>query len=725
MLMPICALANEIVDKELGEVVVTAMRWDHSENDLPIKVSSITFNKANEYNPQTMADVLSLSGEVFVQKSQYAGGSPMIRGFSANRLLYSIDGVRMNNAIFRSGNIQNVISLDAFSVGSTEIHFGPGAVGYGSDAIGGVMVFNTLRPQLSDSVKPKIFGSATIRTATASKELTPHLHFGVGFKKWSFLTSLTYSSFDDLKQGTHGPKDYVKPYNVTTRYTADGGFEDVVTANSDERCQSPSKYSQFNIMQKVRYAPSEAWNLEYAFHYSETSKYARYDRHLRMKDGMPRYAEWDYGPQKWMMNYLRVDNMRQTLLYDSFKLNFALQRFEESRISREMNNPYRDTQRETVDAYSLNADFKKVLTQNSTLYYGAEFVQNNVESVGIGEDITTHTTYQIAARYPKARWRSYGIFAQNEWDITDRLNLSTGLRYNHYLIATDFSTVGYEVPFNPMQNSNAGSISGNIGINWRLRPSMIFRANYARGFRAPNVDDMGKLFDSVDGCVTVPNPDLKPEYADNLEIGFSKSFGSFLKFDLSTYYTHLDNAIVRRDYTFNGSSTIEYQGNESRVQALQNAAEASIIGVQFAMDARFAKWWYADAHLNYQRGHEELDNGEKSPSRHAAPLFGRAAVGFTNTRLTTELFTTFQAECKAEDMPAEERDKTEIYALDENGNPYSPAWITLNLRASYRLDNNFTIAATLENITDRRYRPYSCGISAPGRSITLSLTYRL
>ena len=110
--------------------------------------------------------------------------------------------------------------------------------------------------------------------------------------------------------------------------------------------------------------------------------------------------------------------------------------------------------------------------------------------------------------------------------MTRRLNLSAGLRYNHYRIESDFSTAGYEVPFAPRQSAAAGSVSGNVGLNWRPVSGWLFRVNYARGFRAPNVDDMGKLFDSVDGCVTVPNPSLEPEYADNIEVGIAKQGNS-------------------------------------------------------------------------------------------------------------------------------------------------------------------------------------------------------
>lgn len=718
------SMAQDTVSVHLDEIVVSSSRWCQDRESQPVKITRIAFDEANIYNPQTAADLLGLTGEVFIQKSQYGGGSPMIRGFATNRLLYSIDGVRMNSAIFRAGNIQNVISVDPFAVENSEVLFGPGAVSYGSDAIGGAMVFRTLAPRLAKGKNPVAYGSATVRTATASNELTAHLHAGMGWKRWALLTSFTTSSFGDLEQGRHGPDKYVMPYIVIPYYNKEGVFDKVVD-NTDERRQAPSGYSQTNFMQKVRYAPSDNWNLEYAFHYSRTSDYARYDRHQRMRDGKPRYAEWDYGPQLWMMNHLRVEHAGGGAVYDSLRVNLALQRFEESRISRSLGKADRETQSEKVDAWSINVDFLKQLSKDVVLTYGAEYVQNNVRSAGVCTNVITDENSPMAARYPKAEWYSAGLYAQSEWHITRRLNLAAGLRYNHYLIENDFSKVGYEIPFEPKQSADAGSISGNIGLNWRPAYGWLFRVNYARGFRAPNVDDMGKLFDSVDGCVTVPNPSLKPEYADNIEIGIARRFGTGFEASLTAFYTHLDNAIVRRDFTFNGSSTMMYQGDECRVQALQNAAVARVWGVQGTVDAKFAKHFYASARVSWQRGREELDNGETSPSRHAAPLFGRVAIGFNNGRFSAEAFTQFQAECSADDMPEEEKEKTELYALDSGGNAYSPAWLTLNIRASYKFAGGLSLNATFENLTDRRYRPYSCGISAPGRNMTVSVTYAL
>ena len=164
----------------LDQVVVAASKWSQGSREVPAKITSLSARDIALQNPQTAADMLAGTNEVFIQKSQQGGGSPMIRGFSTNRLLYVVDGVRMNTAIFRSGNLQNVISLDPFAIESAEVLFGPGSVIYGSDAIGGVMNFNTLTPQLSFTEKTLITGKGLARYSSANNEFTGHFDINAG-----------------------------------------------------------------------------------------------------------------------------------------------------------------------------------------------------------------------------------------------------------------------------------------------------------------------------------------------------------------------------------------------------------------------------------------------------------------------------------------------------------------------------------------------------------------
>jgi hemoglobin/transferrin/lactoferrin receptor protein len=702
--------------KELTEVIISANRWKQNSKEVPQKVSVITTRNIAFHNPQTAADLLTISGKVFMQKSQQGGGSPMIRGFATNRLVYAIDGVRMNTAIFRGGNIQNVISLDPFATERTEIVFGPGSVIYGSDAIGGVMSFQTLSPQSTSTNKTAVSGQVVSRFSTANNEKTGHFDVNVGWSKWAAVTSISSNDFGDLKMGTHGPDDYLRPFYVQRQ-----NGTDVVVTNEDPLVQKPTAYSQINVMQKLRYKPNEKWDFQYGLHFSETSSYARYDRHIRYTSvGLPRYGAFNYGPQKWTMNNLNVTHQSNSKLFDQMVLRLAHQFFEESRVSRNINSPNRDIRTEKVNAYSVNIDFSKAIALNHKIYYGVEYVLNDVNSTGVNQDIVAGTSQEGPSRYPQAIWESMGVYLNDHYLFSDKFTLQAGLRYNTYRLNADFDTTYYPFPFTKATIDNH-SVTGSVGFVYRPTKKWVISSNVGTAFRSPNVDDIGKVFDSEPGAVVIPNPNLVAEYAYNVDFNVLKQVGKNVKIDLSTYYTFLDNALVRRDYTLNGASQIMYDGELSQVQAIQNAAHAFVYGVQAGIVLNLPSGFRFTTDLNYQKGEEELDNGRKSPSRHAAPFFGLTRFGFTHSKLDLELNLQYSDQVAYKDLAEEERGKKEIYALDRNGNPYSPSWYALHLKSMYKLSDKVTITAGIENITDQRYRPYSSGIASPGKNFVLAV----
>lgn len=704
----------------LGEVVISGTKWRQSSDDVAEKIITISAKEVELQNPQTAADLLGISGKVFIQKSQQGGGSPMIRGFATNRLLYSVDGVRMNTAIFRSGNLQNVISLDPFAMQNTEVLFGPGSVIYGSDAVGGVMSFTTLKPQLAVGDKPLISGKINARYSSANNEQTGHADINIGFKKWAFVTSISNWNYDNLRQGNRGPNDYLK-----TQYVATIGSTDEVRNQSDPLIQLPSAYSQFNAMQKVRFKPSKYLNFEYAFHLSETSPYGRYDRHNRTRNGLPRYARWDYGPQKWMMNNLTVNYAKPNAVFNEFTLRIANQRFEESRIDRDLFSTDENNAIEQVNATSVNADFIKALNEKSILYYGVEYVFNDVNSDGFQKNINSGVRINAPSRYPDAQWSSLGAYLSNEFKVSSKFTLQGGVRYNQFSLDANFSEnqAFYQLPFEKAQLNNV-ALTGNFGAVYRPSETWVISTNFGTAFRSPNVDDIGKIFDSEPGAVTVPNPNLKAEYAYNIDLSMAKIFGNWLKLDVTGYYTILQNALVRRDFTLNGADSINYFGELSKVQAIQNAARANVYGIQAGIEISIVQGLKLISDYNFQYGIEELDNQTTSPSRHAAPSFGVTRLVYRKKALQIQLYSHYQATRLHQNLAFEEKGKTEIYALDRNGNTYSPGWYTLNLKAGYSIGTKWQLNAGIENITNQRYRPYSSGISGPGINIIVSTGFK-
>src|SRR5688572_18974005 len=135
----------------LEEIVISANKITEQRRAVAQQVKIITPQLILNLNAQTSADLLQNTGLVAMQRSQQGGGSPMMRGFEASRVLLMIDGVRMNNLIYRAGHLQNVITMDNNLLDRAEVLFGPSSTVYGSDALGGVVHFYTRDPQLSDS----------------------------------------------------------------------------------------------------------------------------------------------------------------------------------------------------------------------------------------------------------------------------------------------------------------------------------------------------------------------------------------------------------------------------------------------------------------------------------------------------------------------------------------------------------------------------------------------
>tara|TARA_R110000850_G_scaffold199707_3_gene325915 strand:- start:7785 stop:10211 length:2427 start_codon:yes stop_codon:yes gene_type:complete len=709
-----------LIAEQLDEVVMSISKWEQQKKDIPQKISLMNAKTIEFTASQTSADLLQNSGKVFVQKSQLGGGSPMIRGFATNRLLLSVDGVRMNNAIFRGGNIQNVISIDPFTIKSTEVIFGPGSVIYGSDAIGGVMNFYTNNPQFSKTDSLEVFGKSNYRYSSANNENTVHVDFNLGKREWAFLSSLTYNNFGDLKMGSHGPNSYLRNNYVVTE-----NGQDRLQENDNAKKQVPTGYDQINVMQKVLFRPNSNWNINLSAYYSETSDYSRYDRLIRpSKDGLGlRSAEWSYGPQKWFMGNLQFYKNGKGKFYDGLKITTAYQNFVESRNDRGFGDDIRYGSKENVDAISANVDFENKRIGNLRLYYGGEYVFNKIGSAGNEFNIETMVTSPSASRYPdNSTWQTLAGYISGELRAKPNFTFLSGLRYSHVWIDAIFDQTFYSFPFNDADLST-GALTGSLGFSWFPKADLQLTFNGSTGFRAPNIDDVGKIFDSEPGSVVVPNPDLEPEYAYNLEVGIQKNFNDRLMLKGASFYTYLVDALVRRDFQFNGNSEIMYNGELHNVQAIQNAAKAYVYGFEFGLDAFLTENLSVNANLTFTEGIEEEQDGTDTPGRHVAPTFGDFHIVWKNQKLKTDLFANFNGEISFGDLAMSEKTKDFIYAVDVDGNPYSPSWYTLNFRSQYQLSHALKFTANLENFTDQRYRSYSSGIVAPGINLILGVGY--
>ena len=709
---------------KLNEIVLSTSKFSQKYREVPKKVIQINSKQIEFVNPSTSADLLQNIGNIFIQKSQLGGGSPMIRGHSTNRLVLTVDGVRLNNAIYRGGNIHNVISISPLTIENTEVILGSASVLYGSDAIGGVMNFYTKKAKLSFDSNPYIELNINSRYSSASSEKMYHLDLNYGLKKIAFLSSFSKSDFGDLKMGINGPSDYLRPNYVTQNSNG----EDILMINSNSRVQRNTGYDQTNFLQKVIYEPNENLSIDLGIHFSETGNIPRYDRLIRDNQNQGLYyAEWYYGPQKWLLINSQMSlKPKETKFYDELKLGLSFQKFSESRNSRRFDDSDLHSREENLNIFSVNLDFYNKISENSNFTYGLEIIENKLGSSAKSININDSLENPISTRYPdNSSLNSLGIYMNYKNKIIEDVFFQTGVRFSSTELKADLSqnNIYYDFVYETTTLRNA-SFVGGIGLSWVRNTYNNWKFNINTAFRSPNIDDLAKVFDSGPGNVIVPNPNLKAERSFGIEFGGYFRTKNNIELDFSSYATYLYNSFIRDDFTLsNGLSEIIYDGELSQIQALQNSSKSFIYGIEIGINTQLSKNFSIKSQHNLIAGYELNRVPIAMPVRHIPPNYGNLHLIFNKGNISIDSYIIYNSKISFNNLAESERIKSYMYALDKNGNPYSPSWMTFNIRSKYSFSEMLNINFTIENITNRLYRPYSSGISAPGLNFIFSVNY--
>lgn len=714
---------------DLIEVVVYgSSKMKESVREVPSQMTIIDKEEIRLYNPQTTADVLQNSGDIYVQKSQMGGGSPILRGFEANRVLIVLDGVRMNNAIYRTGHLQNVITIDNAVIDRAEVYYGPATVMYGGDAFGGVMYFSTVKPQFKTKEELPFSANAYTRFSTANFERTAHIDFNLGSRKFASLSSATYSKFGNLQAGRIKSDSSMARYWNRYFFVERQDSMDVVRVNENPNVQVGSGYSQMDFLQKFRYQPNE--NSEYTLNvqYSTSSNVPRYDQltegsvdfvNGQIISQRLEYAEWDYGPQTRFMTAFHADFTPDSfLLFNSASIVAAVQRIDEDRITRLFNDPLRRIQSEDVYVFTLNADFARSIGKQMNMLYGFEGTHNLVSSTAKTVNIETleESNRGYAPRYPDggSTMSTGSAYATYRWKISNKANLITGGRYTFTnLTASYIDSVLYELPYEKL-NLTTNALTGSVGLAWDLGHQFQCNGIVASAYRTPNIDDMAKLR-AKGNTVSIPNPDIKPEKAINTEITISKQFTKKVKISGTYFHTFLFDALVQRGAIINGTDTMYYDGRFRRINTLVNVGKARVWGVHGGFAIEFSEWALVKGSVTYTRG-RDVTEIEAVPLSHIPPLYGQFSFNYKRRLFSVNVMTRFNAAKGLSDYSDSSEEN-----LDKALPTGTPAWFTLNVYTSYQLNKYLSLNIGLENLLDWHYRPYGSGISAPGQNVVLCL----
>lgn len=705
---------------ELESVVISGNKFQEKKKNVAQQIDVINAKEIKKLNVSSTADLLIQSGQIFVQKSQQGGGSPVIRGFEASRVLLMIDGIRLNNAIYRSGHLQNIITMDQNALERIEILSGPASTLFGSDALGGVVMLKTKEPLLSKGLRLQLNqANALLRYASANHEKTIGANFGLGNRYWGSFTNITVSDFASLRQGGWDPNKQLQ-YWGRNYIVARNNNTDQMVKNNNPLIQKESSYQQLDLLQKINYIPDASNKHSLNLQYSTSSNVPRYDRLTELdNNGILKNAEWYYGPQKRSLIAYQYDYTGRHQLLDEFMFNLSYQGIEESRNNRKFNSNILQHRKENVNVYGLNMAARKKWLANE-LTYGGDIQLNTLQSTAYGENIISNAQSALETRYPDGanKMNLSGIFFQHIYKFKGgQWILNDGLRLSHSFLHSTLNKNYFNLPFTDIRQNNS-ALTGNAGIIFLPSNEVRWRLNYARGFRSPNFDDMTKIFESQSGArLIVPNQNLKAEFTNNLDFGFTYQDKTFY-FNAFVFYTWFKNAIVTDEFTYNGQDSIFYDGSMTKVYASQNKDEAYLYGAGFEFRYKPSRFWQINANTAYTYGRYIQNNGVEIPLDHIAPVYGRASVQYAKDKWMNEFYLLFNGAKELKDYNPNGEDNLQ-FAL-ATGTPW---WYTLNWRLSYAIDKNFNAQLGIDNILDRNYRYFASGISAPGRNVILSVRY--
>ena len=731
-------------DEVLEEVVLSVARSQATRDKIAEQVGIISRKEIEIGGVATGADLLEINPNIRIQKSQGGGGSPVLRGFEANRVLIVVDGVRMNNAIYRSGHLQNAITIDPHNIERVEVTFGSSSVGYGSDALGGVIHYYTKSPQLNSKTRVKSEFSYTFNQANFS--FVNNVNTALSYKNWGSLTSVSYSNFGDIRIGekrNHGFSNW----GLTPNYSLNSRnqYSEMPKSNSNPNIQKNTAYDQFDVFQKFLVRLPSDMLLNINLQYSESSDIDRYDKLVEERDASLRFSEWYYGPQKRFFFSPQLKFFLGKNWLKKGTLTAAYQNVEESRVNRKFGSLTRSYQIENVDVYSINADFYGNVAQGHSLSYGLEWTYNKIRSQGYSlgliidlEDIIGYgdqTT--IPSRYPSDGSSASSFAGYLNWiyKANDRLTINGGLRLSRSKIIARWNDTAQVDKLLSSVDLQSEALTYTLAMTYRTNEKWQINSLISSGFRTPNIDDIGKIREN-NGILLVPNSFLKPEYVYTFETGIKFTGQNKINFiDLRGFTTLVSRHIVRSDFiVYSDASTADentilYNGEEVFTQANKNLGNRFIYGASLQ-----GKWMLSDPFeigggVTYTTADQNIDYG---PMPSIAPLFGTFSLSHEIKNWRTLLIWKFSERKHPKDYSWGGEDglnETPVVnrnALEDVNKYYGmPSWNIWSIISQYQFRKNITFNVGLKNIFDLHYRTFASGISAEGMSLQLGLKVKI
>jgi hemoglobin/transferrin/lactoferrin receptor protein len=666
------AAKPESPEKTLDAIQVTATRRAESASDVPQAVTVVSEAELRKRTGQTNADLLHGDVGTFVQQTTPGQAVVIVRGLKGSEVLHMVDGFRLNNAFFRNAPNQYPALIDPLMIEQIEVVRGPSSVLYGSDAMGGVVQMLSPQTRYSEGGWDQ---SARLRTryASADSSSITRVEYAGNNDRFSIQGGATYQDVNLLRIGGDGK---VLPF---TAYT--------------------SRFSDL----KIGFIAAEGHELIASFQYARQPKTPRFDE-LFPGFGQinPTSSEFLFTPQERYFAQLKYQFDAATTAFDRGSISIGRQDIVDDRLNRDFGTVNRDIEQNRSELLGLTAQFEKTLGAHY-LTYGFERYGDEVTSVRRRVNITTGALSARPSRYPNgSTMDSSGIFVSDDWKISERLDVSSGLRY---------SRIKIDLP--PIINATGvklapSKVTGNLGFNFDLVEGVRLVGNYGRGFRAPNVFDLGTFGTRPGNRFNIPNADLKPETVDSVDFGLKLQHGAWLG-ELIAFKSRYQDKITSVE---TGARTAT---NQVIVQS-RNATRLDLHGIEAGLKYVTEGPWSAYASATLTRGTEKLGIAEYDADR-IPPLFGKVGADYRLTGVWTVGVYSFFAARQDRLSP---RDVT-----DPRINPAgTPGYATTNIAATWNVREALDLRLSAENLADRKYREHGTGLDEAGRSFGFGLDWR-
>ncbi len=656
----------------IEEIQVTASRRPVARGDV---ASAVTVIDAEEIRGLKLTtDALDARPGVFLQQTTPGQGAAIVRGLKGSEILHLVDGLRMNNAIFRNAPTQYLALVSPATVERIEVLRGSPASLYGSDAVGGVVQVINRVP----GFEQREFGrrgeiGAAFDTAEQQRSLSAA--FEMGNDRVAGLVAGDYLDTDDRRIG--------------------GG----------ERI-GPSGYSARSFRAALSLTPDDdtSWLID--------AQFGRQPRTPRVDELVAGFGQTEASAEEFFFtpnerSFLHVRHSRDNgWLGADWRIDAGWQQIVDDRVTRETGSTIRRLENNASDLFGIvvtaNGDFGA--GANGTWIAGAELYHDDVSSRRLEEDIGSGLVSEVEARFPDgSNVDRAAVFANADYQLGSRGALSGGLRFSRVRVELA------ETFLSPASRVSPEDVSADLGWRFQVTPATQFVANLGYGFRAPNVFDLGTLGERPGNRFNIPNADLDSERITQLDAGV-RHRGDWLSGEIVAWRLDYRDRII-------SVLTGEVTPSGRDVVQTQNRASAELYGLEALARVAIGETTQIELLLNYTRGEQDDAAGLTEPADRVPPLNGRLSLEFASgDAWRFEPFVVFAGE---QDRLSE-RDFNDP-RIDPEG---TSGWVTANFRATWAPDDHWFVRAAALNVFDERYRVHGSGIDAPGHNLKVDLSYR-